>query len=200
MVLAVRVDVDNPFGLSTRFRRLLNRVSINYGFVPKLSKLGYLDNSIQLLQRLGQSGIQATWFFRTVSAPTKALLPFFSDLQQSLGLHAERTNTFETFLGELKLWEKRLGKRPGGFTKHGSGELKLSRMHDPSYIPEKLLDFGKRAGLRFFLGNDHQYLNPYSEHDGFIYAPSVFWLDRTSLYGKSFSIDSFIDDAKKRGW
>lgn len=195
MVIAVRIDVDNPFGLATKYRRLLNRISINYGLVPKLSQLGYLDNAMKLLQHLGNNGIRATWFFRTVSTPTKTLLRHFSDLNQDLGLHAEQTSNFETFSNEVRLWERRCGRKPTGFTKHGSGELKLSRKHDPSYTPEKLVDFGRRAGLSFFLGNDHQYLNSFSEHDGFFYAPSVFWLDRTTLYGDSFSLNSIIEAA-----
>ena len=198
MVIAIRIDIDNPFGLATRFRRLLNRISINYGIVPKLTQLGYLDNSLKLLQRLASSGVRATWFFRTVSAPTKGQLSHFSDMHQDLALHAEQTGSYESFSKEVQLWEKKCGKKPVGFSKHGSGELKLSRKHDPSYIPEQLLEYGRKAGLGYSLGNHHEYLDEFIDHDGIIYAPSVFWLDRTTLYGDSFSLDSFIEDATSR--
>jgi hypothetical protein len=193
MVIAIRIDIDNPFGMATRFRRLLNRISINYGVVPKLTQLGYLNNSIKLLSRLASSDICGTWFFRTVSAPTRGLLHNFIDFNQDLGLHAEQTGSLESFSKEVRTWEKKCGRRPTGFTKHGSGELKLSRRHDSTYAPARLLEYGRKTGFTYFLGNNHQYQDAISEHDGIIYAPSVFWLDRTTLYGESFSLDSIIE-------
>ena len=198
MVIAVRIDIDNPFGMATRFRRVLNRLSINYGIVPKLTQLGYLDNAMRLLERLTTAGIQATWFFRTVSTPTKGVLSHFTDTNQGLGLHAEQTSSFELFSREVKIWEKRFGRRPTGFTKHGSGKLKLSRKHDPNYAPEQLVEYCRKAGLSYFIGNHHEYKDSFIEYEDVIFAPSVFWLDRTTLYDTSFSLETVIEDSSRR--
>lgn len=198
MGLAIRIDIDNPFGYATRFRRVLNRLSINYGIVPKLHQLGYLDNSVKLSERLTNGGIPATWFFRTVSTPTRGLLHNFTNASQDLGLHAEQTGGIDSFSREVEHWQKRCGTKPKGFTKHGSGELKLSRKHDPTYAPKQLLEYGKKLGLGYFLGNGHTYQESFSEHDGIIFAPSVFWLDRTTLYGDTFSLESVIEESSMR--
>jgi len=198
MGLAIRIDIDNPFGYATRYRRLLNRLAINYGIVPKMKELGYLDNSIKLSQRLCDSGVPATWFFRTVSIPTKGLLPYFSNNSQTMGLHAEQTVSLGSFTKEVEHWQKKCGTKPKGFTKHGSGELKLSRKHDPAYAPKQLIEYGKKLGIGYFLGNGHNFQDAFSEHDGVIFAPSVFWLDRKTLYGDTFSLESIVEESNIR--
>ncbi len=197
MVLALRIDIDNPFGLSSRFRRRLNRFSINYGLIPRSTRLGYLDNASDLRDWLENQDIPATWFFRTATCPTKSLLPFFTKGKNQINLHAERTSSFEDFTQEVRTWEKLCATKVTGFSKHGSGVLKLSKMHDVRYDPESLLQFAKELGLTYFVGNGMDYLEPFTKDNGFTYVPSVFWLDRIDQYGTSGVLEKLVEDSAK---
>ncbi|MFX1483535.1 MAG: hypothetical protein ACFFCP_10125 [Promethearchaeota archaeon] len=195
MVLAIRIDIDNPFGLSSRFRRQLNRISINYGLIPRWARLGYLNNAISLRTWLTNKGVPTTWFFRTVSCPTKSLLPLFTQEGNQINLHAERTSSLEDFANEVRLWETICSTKVTGFTKHGSGKLKLSRMHDPRYDPADLMHYGKSLNLEYFIGNGMDYKDPFVKEDGFLYVPAVFWLDRIEHYGSAAALKQLIDDS-----
>ncbi|RLI55688.1 MAG: hypothetical protein DRP09_09120 [Candidatus Thorarchaeota archaeon] len=182
MPLALRIDVDNPFGYATRFRRQLNRLSINYGLIPRMTRLGYLDNAISLSKWLHVRSIQATWFFRTVTCPTRSLLPLFTGAGDQINLHAERTSSVEDFQREIAEWEKLCGNKVTGFSKHGSGKLKLSRMHDSKYEPSTLVEYARQLGLKYFIGNGTHYTEAFLREDDFTFIPSVFWLDRMGQY------------------
>ncbi|MFW9975489.1 MAG: hypothetical protein ACFFDQ_09510 [Candidatus Thorarchaeota archaeon] len=192
MGLAIRIDIDNPFGLSTRFRRRINIYSINYGFVPRWTRLGYLDNSTKLCKWLTNKGVPATWFFRTVSCPTKSLIPLFTNNGHQINLHAERTGSLGDFTQEVRKWEKLCSTKVTGFTKHGSGYLRLSKKHDVKYDPESLLHFAQELGMDYFIGNDMDYTKSIIKDDGFVYVPSIFWLDRLNQYD-SGALDKLVE-------
>lgn len=185
MPLALRIDVDNPFGYASRFRRQLNRLSINYNLIPRLTQLGYLDNAISLNRWLSSRDVPVTWFFRTATYPTKSLRSLFTEAGNKINLHAERTGSLESFQDEVAKWEKLCGARATGFSKHGSGMLKLSRMHDPKYDPQSLIEYAKQIGLRFFIGNGTDYKESHAVDDEFAFIPSVFWLDRKEQYDEN---------------
>ncbi|MHA1864083.1 MAG: hypothetical protein ACTSWA_09980 [Candidatus Thorarchaeota archaeon] len=195
MTLALRIDIDNPFGYSSRFRRQLNRLSINYNLIPRLSQLGYLDNAKNLSIWLSKHDIPATWFFRTATYPTKSLMPYFTRGGNKINLHAERTNSLEYFTKEVKHWEHLCMIKATGFSKHGSGVLKLSRMHHASYDPIRLMQYGKSMGFEYFVGNGMDYNEPFVKEDGFIYIPAVFWLDRIEQYGSSEVLKQLVEDS-----
>ncbi len=198
MVLAIRIDIDNPFGYSSRFRRQLNRLSINYNAIPRLTQLGYLDDAKNLSLWLSKHGIPATWFFRTTTYPTKSLIPFFIGGGNHINLHAERTNSQEDFTKEVRNWEKLCGTKVTGFSKHGSGLLKLSRMHDPGYDPTSLIQYGKNLGFKYFIGNGIDYKESFVKEDEFIFIPSVFWLDRIEQYGTSGVLEQLVEASAKQ--
>jgi hypothetical protein len=198
MVLTLRIDIDNPFGYASRFRRQLNRLSINYNLVPRLAKLGYLDNARALNQWLSGYRIPATWFFRTVTYPTRSLLPLFTTGTNQINLHAERTGSMEAFRQEIVKWETLCQLKVTGFSKHGSGTLKLSRMHDPTYDPERLIDYAKKLDLKYFIGNGMDYKESFLNLGGFTYIPSVFWLDRIAQYESSNVLEQVVKDSAKQ--
>jgi hypothetical protein len=193
MVLALRVDIDNPFGYSSRFRRQLNRLSINYNLVPRLTRLGYLDNARALNQWLSKHKIPATWFFRTATYPTSSILPLFTTGVNQINLHAERTGSVDDFREEVEKWEDLCRAKVTGFSKHGSGVLKLSRMHDPTYDPASLLQYAKTLSLRYFIGNGMDYNEAFVRNHQFTYIPSVFWLDRIEQYGSSRALEQLLE-------
>lgn len=192
MVLALRIDVDNPFGYSSRFRRQMNRISINYGMVPRWTRLGYLDSAIALRDWLIRNGVIVTWFFRTVTCPTEDTLPPFKENDNRINVHAERTSSAEHFEQEVRNWERICRTRATGFTKHGSGMLKLSRMHDVEYNAEKMKEYAGRLGLHYFIGNGIDYTEPFERNEGFTYVPSVFWLDRIEQYNDSDVLEKVV--------
>ncbi|MFW9975145.1 MAG: hypothetical protein ACFFDQ_07775, partial [Candidatus Thorarchaeota archaeon] len=69
MGLALRIDVDNPFGYATFFKKVLNRVSLDYDIIPRWKSLGYLEHAKQLWDYLEHKRVPTTWFFRNITAP-----------------------------------------------------------------------------------------------------------------------------------
>jgi hypothetical protein len=111
-------------------------------------------------------------------------------------LHCERTATFEDFIQELHEWERLCGLRVAGFTKHGSGEQKLSRKHHPQYEVDKLMGYAERAGLKYFVGNGVDYREKWDRRDGVIYIPSVYWPDYPPFYSPSHTVNEVIRAAE----
>ncbi len=124
MTISLRIDVDNPFGYATLWKKSLNKLSLDYDLVPRSERLGYLEPARALKAYLDEEGIAATWFFRNVTAPQGKLLREFKTAKYELAFHAERSDSFEAFHAELMEWRRRIGITPVGFSKHGSGEVK----------------------------------------------------------------------------
>lgn len=196
--LALRVDVDNPFGYANKIKRLLNRMSINFGVIPRFEQLGYLDHARALNMYLHDNGVPVTWFFRNVTTPSRGSLRSFRSNKSCINIHAERTDSYENFAREVKEWEQRCRIRATGFTKHGSGTLKLSRKHAVEYNPKVFIEHGKNLRLKYFVGNGHDLSQSYKIQDGFAFAPSVYWMDRTSLHPSDYTIDNLISESKQR--
>jgi hypothetical protein len=191
MTISLRIDVDNPFGYATLWKKVLNKVSLDFDLVPRSERLGYLGPARALKMYLDEKGVHATWFFRNITAPSgKTLRSFVS--KNELALHAERSQSYDVFHAELREWIRRFGIKPAGFSKHGSGDLKLSMKHDKEYDPEKLIEYGKREKMRYFSGNGTDFKAPFENRDGLIYIPAVFWLDNPSLHQPSVSMNDLI--------
>ncbi len=196
MGIALRIDVDNPFGYATFFKKVLNRMSLDYNIIPRWKSLGYLEQAKQLWNYLEQKRVPTTWFFRNATAPKATDLMKFKTGLHSLALHAERTDTFENFVREITEWSHRFGESPSGFSKHGSGDMKLSRKHVMEYDEEKFSEFGLSSKLKFFIGNGSDYKESIQYKDSFINFPSVVWLDNQELHGSDFSLDDVITHAR----
>jgi hypothetical protein len=192
MTISLRIDVDNPFGYATLWKKTLNKMSLDYDLVPRSERLGYLRPAREMREYLDQKDVSATWFFRNITAPRGKTLRELSAGRHELALHAERSETFEAFHNELKEWAARFGIKPAGFSKHGSGEMKLSRKHDKDYSPERLIEYGKKMRLRYFSGNGTQFDSWFENRDGFVYIPGAYWLDNPSLHSPEVTVDSVV--------
>ncbi len=196
MGLSLRIDVDNPFGYATLFRKILNRISLDYNLVPRWRRLGYLDHAMNLNAYLTDSKTPATWFFRNETAPNPKHLSSFKTELNSVALHAERTDTLDNFSREITEWERRFSEFPRGYSKHGSGDIKLSRKHIMEYNSKELLGLAVSKKMEFFIGNGTDFREPSQELEGLVYIPSVAWLDRLELYGEGFSIEELVEYAE----
>ena len=196
MGLSLRIDVDNPFGYATTFKKILNRISLDYDLIPKWKKLGYLEPALKLCQYLEDREIPTTWFFRNETAPNAKDMDKFRTNLNSIALHAESTDSFSNFAKEVTQWSGKFGIRPKGFSKHGSGDMKLSRKHVMEYEPEKFIEFAKRAKMDFFIGNGTDLSLKIENHSGVIYIPSVYWIDRPEYHGTDFTIKQLVEYSK----
>jgi hypothetical protein len=189
MPVSLRIDVDNPFGYSSLLKKALNRLSLDYDVVPRWPSIGYLKHAREFLHYLDDKGIAATWFFRNITAPGPELLKDFKRPGYEMALHSERTRTHADFHDELRQWETRFAMKPHGFSKHGTGEQKLSRMHAKEYDADMLIEYGIREKLNYFSGNGTDFRLPFENLDGFVYIPAPFWLDNPTLHEPSVSMN-----------
>jgi len=192
MGLSLRIDVDNPFGYASLYKKILNRISLDYNLIPKLSSLGYLDHEIKLRNYLQKNSVPTTWFFRNITTPNRKELSAFRKNPFDLALHAERTDTLLNFTLEVQKWKKNFGTTPKGFSKHGSGDQKLSRMHVMEYDSETFVDYGIELGFEYFSGNGTMYDSGFENRNGFVYIPAIFWLDNLNLHPTFTSMDEII--------
>jgi hypothetical protein len=198
MGLSLRIDVDNPFGYASLYKKILNKISLDFNLIPKLSSLGYLDHSIKLRTYLENHSVPTTWFFRNITAPSSKELNKFRKSPFELALHAERTDTLENFASEVKKWEMNFRTTPKGFSKHGSGDQKLSRMHVMEYDAEAFIEYGIELGFEYFVGNGTEYDSAFENRNGFIHIPAIFWLDNLDLHPAGTSMDDLITVSESR--
>jgi hypothetical protein len=193
MPVSLRIDVDNPFGYSNLLKKALNRMSLDYDIVPRWSSIGYLQHVREFLHYLNDKGIAATWFFRNITAPGPELLKDLKRPQYEMAFHSERTRTHADFRGELREWETRFAMKPYGFSKHGSGEQKLSRMHAKEYDADMLIEYGTREKFEYFSGNGIDFRLPFEDHGGLVYIPAPFWLDNPTLHEPNVSMNDVVE-------
>ncbi len=196
MTLSLRIDVDVPFGYYNKLTRMNNRLLLNYGIMPRWNGLGYLKPARNLRDFLHDNNVAATWFFGTFSIPNRKEIRKYLSKRGSINIHSERTKTLESFQQELAKWETQTGHRITGFTKHGSGDQKLSRYHDSEYDTTKLHDFAIRRKLQYFIGNGQNTSDHWIKKDCTVFVPSVFWLDRMREYHAEISISNLVKRAE----
>jgi hypothetical protein len=196
MTFTLRVDVDVPYGYHSRFRRVMNRLLLDYRLPIRFEHLGYLSPSIGLLGYLEDRGISASWFFGTFSLPSKNHLRSF-EKNGLIGFHSERTRTLEEFQEEYANWYNRAGREPAALSKHGSGEQKLSKRHHPEYKPKEILEYASRLNIPIVIGNDVNYQDEWQRYNGVYFIPSVYWIDYPPFYPPEHSVTNVIDAAKE---
>jgi peptidoglycan/xylan/chitin deacetylase (PgdA/CDA1 family) len=196
MGMSLRIDVDNPFGYQNMYRKILNRISLDYNLIPHWSRLGFLDNAKRLRDYLQENAVSATWFFRNITAPKKEDIDGFTMGSFDIALHAERTDTLEHFSEEVNRWTNSFGFKPRGFSKHGSGDQKLSRQHVMEYNDENFLNLGANIGLEYFCGNGTDYRQTFRIREGLVFVPAVLWLDNLALHGSETVLEEAIDFSK----
>jgi len=182
-MLVLRVDIDNPYNYYHSLKKYLNYISLNL-INLRFNWLGYLEHFYELHDYLYERGVKATFFIRVETVPRKFIKTNFFEI----ALHAVDTSSFNSFKGELVYLKRSFNIY--GFSKHGFGKTKLSRRHDPSYDPEKYIEWGIKLGLKYFSGNSIGIGAFYKIRD-FIYFPSIVLLE-----DKKLSVDEIILKSK----
>ncbi len=197
MALILRIDVDRPYGKRGFVRHVASRLSSDF-YLPRMNRLGYLDDLTTILKMLNERGKSAYVFFRKCTYPTPQICELMQEGGHQIGLHLENSRSFETFQEELRSLEQKPGQRITAFSKHGSGRMRLGLHHYPPYEPERYLPWAKNTGLKYFFGNlENPELEP--QLDGELVSfPSAFWLEPSWRNVNRFPIDWLLREAAER--
>lgn len=192
MGVILRIDVDSPYGWQSFGKKVFNYLRHYYWF-PAIKKLGYLESLDKLVNDLEKRNVPAIFFFTVLTIP-KNMEPYGT---YEVGPHIVSARNYKQFIDELNQISKKLQRKPRGFTKHGSGKLKLSRRHAPEYTPEKYIEWAQKAKLKYFLGNgENPEEKPYKVNDVLVY-PSAFWLNE-AYRAKRYDINWLAKESNKR--
>lgn len=198
MPLILRIDVDKSYGRSNLLQKIASKIAENY-WLPAIPYLGYLHDLRKLLLYLDSEAIKAHIYFRKCTLPPKTWFHTQILDGHKLGLHAEDTRNYETYLKELTDVQNYFGlQKISSFTKHGSGNWKSGRNHYPPYECDKYLQWGESSGVPFLFGNSED-INIANTHQGrFPFYPSAFWIDRPYTDYSLSSLRNIADTAKNR--
>lgn len=192
MPAILRIDVDRAYE-----NRILHYMRVNQELFMGIDSLGYLESCKDVVKDLDDRGIKASIFFQPFTVPNKEFAQELMKGGHSIGLHAVHTKDFKDFTRDLDKISRRFDGKIYGFTKHGSGKLKLSRRHDSKYDSEKFVEYAKQSDLRYFLGNRENPEEKEKIADGILYFPSAFWLNRNYREDR-FTIDWLADESIDR--
>jgi len=192
MSVILRIDVDRAYE-----NRILHYMRVNQELFLGIDSLGYLKSSKEVIKDLNDRGIKASIFFQPFTIPNKEFAHELIKDGHSVGLHAVHTEDYGDFSRDLNKISKRFGGKIYGFTKHGSGWLKLSRRHDPNYDAEKFIEYEKKSNLKYFLGNRENSEEREKIIDGILFFPSAFWLNR-NYRDDRFTVDWLVDESVNR--
>ena len=178
MPLILRVDVDNGYLYDkSKMLTLLNYINENYLHIV-LPHLGYLKHLAEFLRVLNELGLKASLFFKYITIPhAKLKSVILSNNNLEVGLHLLSAVTYEQFIEEVKKIESAFNRRIHGFTKHGDGDIKLSRRHAWRYEPKKYVEWCAKAGLKYFAGNEHIIPTRCIKIDNSFYFRGVFYIE-----------------------
>ena len=175
MPLIIRIDVDNPFNWQERNQKVFNYISLNWTSKINWTWLGYLKCAHKFHDFLVKHEIPVTWFYTSFTLPDKVFLAQFRESDHGIALHAVQTDNWENFKKELEKINHYLGEPVRGFSKHGSGQRKLSKHHSPEYEELKFLEFARRAKLKYFIGNGEEPSEKELYQNSTIYWSNCFW-------------------------
>ena len=192
MSVILRIDVDGSYQ-----NKVLHYARVNQELFLGVDSLGYLRSCKKVVSDLGDRGIKASIFFQPFTVPNKDFSRSLEEAGHVVGLHAVHTNTYNNYLKDLRKISKKFNCKIRGFTKHGSGMLKLSRRHDRVYDPKKYVEYARQSNLVYFLGNGENPIEQGSIIDGILYFPSAFWLNRNYREDK-FTVDWLINESSDR--
>ena len=192
MSVILRIDVDWSYQ-----NRILNYARVNQELFLAVDYLGYLKSCKKIVDDLNDRGIKASAFFQPATVPNKKFAQSLADMGHSVGLHAVHTKSYDSFLSDLNKISKKFDGLIRGFTKHGSGTLKFSRRHDSFYDPERYIEYAKKSGLKYFLGNREKPMECGHIINNILYFPSAFWLNRNYREDK-FTVEWLIDESNNR--
>ncbi len=197
MSLILRFDVDLAY--SRDFRPLgfgldFIRTKLNLFYPLKSKKLGYMRNVERLVNYLQNKNAKATLFFRPCTLPERDLAADIINSEIEAGYHAEETQNYEKFVKGLKKVSNRFKGEIYGFAKHGTWG-KMSRVHDGKYEPWEYINYGKKAGLKYFTGNYYKREKFEKEEkwiNGFLYLPTVL------LFRSNFDMNWLVEETENK--
>jgi len=192
-LIILRHDVDDPFSLKSLFSKGMNYLSLKMGKIfPRWKSLGYLKDALDLFEREREIGIQATWFFRTLTTPFPAFRKQILANGHEIGFHADRIENETFFVKDLKTVAQ--DTRIFGFTKHGSKGLPtpLDVGLGEVYNLDLYIERAKKFGLSYFAGNDVTPTDTIKIIEGVAVFPSAFWIAPGYMNDRKFTVDWLI--------
>jgi hypothetical protein len=148
---------------------------------------------------LNEAKARSYVFFRRCTLPSTETLKLLEDGGHEIGLHLENSRSLETFRAEKQDLERFLQKSVSSFSKHGSGGAQFGRDHFAPYEPDRYLDWGKKAGMKLFLGNlEDPTCEPTFRSPGLSWFPAAFWLEPHWRDTTRFPVAWLVDNAAKR--
>jgi len=182
MPIILRVDVDNAYPFIG-----FNFLALNYYF-PKIASLGYQNFLVDLVDDLNERGVKSTFFFEK-----KTILKDVDILKKhEIGLHLVYSTTYESFVKELFYVSMKTLTKIRGFSKHGSGTLKLARGHDWLYKSKEYEQWAVKSNLSYFSGNgENPDVAPTLKNGVTIFA-GAYWL-RSMYRSKEYNVDWLVN-------
>ena len=154
MGIVVRVDVDKPYGRKTIFGKVFSKLKEDYWF-PTITGLGYLKATAEFIQYCNNNKVEAVFYFRNCTVPSKKITQLLKDGNHEVGFHAENTRSIDTFQNELDRFRRKVtGFDVTSFSKHGSGDIKIGRHHYYPYEPNSYKDWATKLNIGFRYGNE----------------------------------------------
>jgi hypothetical protein len=198
MALIIRLDIDRPYGRRPPVRHLLSRLSSDLYF-PKVAAFGFLGELETMLNLLNEERARAYIFFRRCTLPSKSILELMDAGRHEVGLHLEDSRSLTSFLEEMRLVERHVGRKILAVSKHGSGGARFGFHHYAPYEPDKYVEWAQQASMQLFLGNlQDPTIEPTKTGSDFRFFPSAFWLEPHWRDAKRFTVDWLLDAARSR--
>jgi hypothetical protein len=196
MALLIRIDVDRPYGKHPLVRHVLSRLASDL-FFPRVEVFGYLEELKVILRLLNDHRARSYVLFRRCTLPSQHVLRLLEEGRHEIGLHLEDSRSFETFNAEKQTLERHLGRSIYAFSKHGSGGARYGYHHHAPYEPYKYLEWGRKAGMKVFLGNlEDPSAPPTFEPAGLAFFPAAFWLEPHWRDTDLFTIGWLLSEAR----
>jgi hypothetical protein len=134
-------------------------------------------------------------FFRQCTTPSQHVLQLLERGGHVAGMHLEDSRSFDTFVKEKTMIERRINRPVSIVSKHGSGGRRYGRRHHAPYEPERYERWFADTGVRYFLGNrEAPESAPFrSSHGEVTIFPAAFWLEPAWRDEQRFPIDWLLE-------
>ena len=197
MSVILRIDIDRPYGKKNLFLRTISRIGSDLYF-PKINKLGYLNDTKEIITLLNKLNCQAHIFFRRCTLPNKILQDFIIKSGHKIGLHLENSRSLSTFKNEFSIFKNHTNTNVQLLSKHGSGKHRYGLFHYAPYEPEKYIKWAISAQMKVFFGNLEDPSIPSYSKNGLTVFPAAFWLEPYWRDTKKYSVDWLIENARNK--
>lgn len=196
MALIIRIDVDRPYGRRPLARHVLSRLGSDLYF-PRIDRLGFLAELESMLRWLNEESARSYVFFRRCTLPSRKILDLLDAGGHEVGLHLEDSRSFETFLAELQIVERHVGRKVLALSKHGSGGSRFGLHHYAPYEPDRYVEWAQSVSMRLFLGNlEDPSVDPPEAGNGLLIFPAAFWLEPSWRDTTRYTVDWLVARAR----